>query len=225
MPPLILYAFPISQPARAVTWLLEIKGLAYEYKTTQPHTDTEKPEFWKVAPTGRIPAINDDGFILFESNAIMQYLCNKHKWTDYYPENYQSRALVDQYMHWHHTNLRLVTLEVWAPIFFATIRKQTIPKVTDPLPSSVQFSLRLFDDFFLGGKKKYIAGESSPTIADIAAYCELDQIALSKMFDLTPYTNITAWMDNMRRLPKHDEVRVPLSKSMARLMSATGAKL
>ena len=166
---LTVYAFSISQPARAVIWLLEIKNATYNLKVTRPHTDTENPEYYNIAPTGRIPAIDDDGFKLIESHAILEYLCDKNGWGDYYPRDAATRATISQYLHWHHANMRRVTLDVWGPIFFAVIRKQKVPSVVDPLPSDVAFALQLFDVFFLKDKK-FIAGGDQPTIAD---HCHL----------------------------------------------------
>ena len=63
------------------------KNATYNLKVTRPHTDTENPENYKIAPTGRIPAIGDDGFRLIESHPILEYLCDKNGWGDYYPRD------------------------------------------------------------------------------------------------------------------------------------------
>ena len=65
----------------------------------------------EINPTGRIPGIRDvTGFTLYESAAILTYLCTKNKWDDLYPSrDLERRALIDQYLNWHHENIRKVT--------------------------------------------------------------------------------------------------------------------
>ena len=46
-------------------------------------------------------------FVLYESHAIMKYLCSTRKVDDHwYPKDLKKRAIVDRYLDWHHSNLR-----------------------------------------------------------------------------------------------------------------------
>ena len=56
-----------------------------------------------------MPAIVDGDFVLFESHAILRYLQGKYGKTDHwYPStDLAKRAKIDQYLDWHHTNLRV----------------------------------------------------------------------------------------------------------------------
>ena len=38
----------------------------------------DTPEYLAMNPNGRIPTINDDGFVLWESNAVVRYLCRRY---------------------------------------------------------------------------------------------------------------------------------------------------
>jgi glutathione S-transferase len=60
-------------------WLaLEHKGIPYNFKLLSfDADDTEKPEFKKINPRQKVPAIVDDGFALYESSAIVEYLEDK----------------------------------------------------------------------------------------------------------------------------------------------------
>jgi glutathione S-transferase len=60
-----------------VMWLLEEIGAPYEVEYLDPRTDTKKPEFLAISPFGRVPAIRDGDFGLFESGAICLYLADK----------------------------------------------------------------------------------------------------------------------------------------------------
>ena len=54
-----------------------------------------------------VPIIKDGDFSLYESHAIMKYICASRNLEDYwYPKNIKQRAIVDQYLDWHHTKIR-----------------------------------------------------------------------------------------------------------------------
>ena len=64
-------------------------------------------EYAKINPAKLIPAIKDGDFLLAESHAIMRYICGSRNLpSNWYPSDPKKRALVDQYLDWHHTNLR-----------------------------------------------------------------------------------------------------------------------
>ena len=63
--------------ANRVIWMAEELGLPYETISVDLSAPRD-PEFLKVNPNGRLPAIDDDGFHLFESMAINLYLAKKH---------------------------------------------------------------------------------------------------------------------------------------------------
>ncbi len=52
-------------------------------------------------PNGRVPVIEDDGFVLWESNAIVRYLLAKHAPnSQWFPADLQARAIADKWMDW-----------------------------------------------------------------------------------------------------------------------------
>ena len=69
-----------------VALFLEEAGLPFELVPIDTRKgDQFKPEFLKVNPNGKVPAIDDDGVVVFDSNAILLYLgektassCRKH---------------------------------------------------------------------------------------------------------------------------------------------------
>jgi glutathione S-transferase len=75
---LTVYHAPKSRSMRIV-WLLEELGTPYEAKTFPVRGEyMASDDFGAVSPTRKVPAIEDDGLILFESVAIMEYLLAKH---------------------------------------------------------------------------------------------------------------------------------------------------
>ena len=64
--------------AMRVVWALEEVGQPYELVSTHFLTDAHSPEFLKINPNGRIPALQDGDLVLFESLAINLYLARKY---------------------------------------------------------------------------------------------------------------------------------------------------
>jgi len=58
-----------------VVWLAEEIGLAYETREVEMFSAAMKrPEYLAIHPLGKVPAIEDDGFVLWETSAIFAYL-------------------------------------------------------------------------------------------------------------------------------------------------------
>jgi len=77
-------------------WLaLEHKRIAYELKTQSFSAgDLRKPEFSAINPRQKVPAIVDNGFALYESVAIVEYLDEQYPGTKLFPGDVRGRALV-----------------------------------------------------------------------------------------------------------------------------------
>jgi glutathione S-transferase len=86
--------------ALRVLWMTGELGIAYEHKNWLPRSpETRTPEFYALNPNGRVPVIDDDGFVLFESMAINLYLAKKHK-SPLYPADPKQEALAWQWSVW-----------------------------------------------------------------------------------------------------------------------------
>ena len=93
-----LYGSARSRGLRTL-WMLGELGLQYEHKDYLPRSaETKTPEFRALNANGRVPVIDDDGFVLSESMAINMYLARKHG--KLYPSDPKNEALTWQWSLW-----------------------------------------------------------------------------------------------------------------------------
>jgi glutathione S-transferase len=227
-----LYGHGTSQPTRAVMWVLKMKQLPHELVKVDPMTGFDAA-FKAKFPQALIPCIEDGPDVqIGESHAILTYLATKHRWNDLYPfDSLPQRARIDEYLHWHHNNTRLLSGTLFRPFLFTVLLKGQLPNA--PKESDLKRLDRAMAtlDAWLA-TSPFLARSSHATIADISAYSEFDQIlALAdrgrKLYDFSRFTNIQAWLARMRALPFHDDVRRTLNKTcdLACEKAATVAKL
>ena len=91
-----------SAKSRAVRtlWMVGELGIAYDHKDWLPRApETKTPEYHVLNANGRVPTIDDDGFVLSESMAINFYLAKKHK-SPLLPADLKIEALVLQWSLW-----------------------------------------------------------------------------------------------------------------------------
>ena len=79
-----------------VEWYLEELAVPYEFVRLDMQTSAHlKPEFLTINPMGKLPAIEDGNFKLWESGAILLYLAEKY---DQLPESLEQRAEISQWI-------------------------------------------------------------------------------------------------------------------------------
>ena len=90
----------VNSRAMRVLWMAAELGLAYDHKDWLPRApETKMPEFRALNANGRVPTIDDDGFVLSESMAINIYLAKKHR-SALYPSDPKTEALALQWSLW-----------------------------------------------------------------------------------------------------------------------------
>ncbi|KAE8907085.1 hypothetical protein PF005_g30862 [Phytophthora fragariae] len=219
-----LYANLISQPSRAVEWVMRVKKLEHELALTEFGSRTfTSAEFLALNPNGLIPVLQDGDFALFEGNAIMVYLAEKFGWTDLYPADARAHGKVNEYLHWHHTNARLITMKVLVPLKRIKLNKQLEGDavLVKEAPALMAKLIKLTEKFLV---KDYVAESDGPTLADFAAYCEFVQIELMGIYDFSKFPKFSAWMQRMKKVPHHDEIHAPLDEFLSSLGLKTKAK-
>lgn len=105
MPGLVLHDNPISSNALKVRFLLAELGLSYERRTV-PLSRPRPPAYLALNPVGGVPALQDDGFVVSESHAILRYLATREGRGDLYPSDPRERAVVDEFLERFATGIR-----------------------------------------------------------------------------------------------------------------------
>jgi glutathione S-transferase len=197
-----------------------MKGLPFKLKMAWPRygkhhgrVESKTDNYAEINPRGTIPAIDDDGFILWESHAIMTYLCEKHGWIDMWPSDLQRRAKVSQYLHFHHRNVREAVVvwsrTIWPAVFGKQnpsekwLARNTFPGLQNHEEVVAQ-SLVIVEGML--ASTAFLVGDEC-TLADLAAYEELgqNQPKYANCLDYSSFPNIQRWLVSMEALPMHGE--------------------
>jgi glutathione S-transferase len=95
-----IYGVARTRAFRAI-WMAKELGLDYEHVPIETGpAGARKPEYLAVNPNGRLPAIEDDDFVLWESQAITLYLAKKHSPGRLYPATLEGEAKAWQWSLW-----------------------------------------------------------------------------------------------------------------------------
>ena len=87
-----------------VVWAAEELGLAYERREAGMQFGlVDTPDYRAMNPNGLVPVIKNDDVVLWESNAIVRYLCAQYGDAALWPDDAASRALSDRWMDWQAT--------------------------------------------------------------------------------------------------------------------------
>lgn len=150
---------------RKVLWAADEMGIAYDREDWGlPARDPKVPEFLALNPNAQVPVIVDDGFVLWESNAIVTYLARKHD-SDLLPRDAQGQGLCAQWLYWQLGELN----PQWGYAVYALMRKH--PAYTDEVrvaDSVNKWSAKMeVLEGQLARTRAYVCGDTF-TVADIA---------------------------------------------------------
>lgn len=194
-----------SQSERIV-WLCEELGLPYALKVYDRDKVTRlaPPEYKALHPLGAAPVIEDDGLVLAESGAIVEYLIAKYG---------EGRLVLapdhpdyGQFVYWLH--FANGTLQP------ATGRNMILGRLNLPEDNAILRAMKGRLDLALGlvearlGEADYLAGRDLTT-ADIMIVFTLTTMRLFLPFDLKPYPNIRAYL---ARIGQRDAYRRAMKK-------------
>lgn len=194
-----IYGSAKSRTVR-VLWMAGELGLAYEHKDWLPRSpETRTPEFLALNPNGRVPVIDDDGFILCESMAINFYLAKKHK-SPLYPADPKHEALAMQWSLWETDRLdrQIVNYLRHSKELSAAERK---PEVAEAAWKEIVESFGVLETAL--AKSAWLAGPQF-SVGDLNVAAALYR-ALS--MDLGKWPHVQAWLQRCWERPAAKRTR------------------
>lgn len=198
-----LYYDSISTTCRPILLFAEENRLEIEYQPVSLMAGEHlAPGYAAINPNCQVPMLEDDGFRLSESSAILKYLADKYG-SPYYPTDLRERARVNEMMDWFNTGL-------YRDLGYGLVYPQLLPHHKRS-PEAAQLStlawgreharawLKILDENWIGPEKTYLCGDAI-TIADCfgAALITVGELIGC---DFAGYPNVDRWLARIKALP------------------------
>jgi glutathione S-transferase len=198
-----LYMHPASNASRPVMLFCAENKIDVQ----QQVVDLMKGEHYSdwytaINPNRQVPTLDDDGFILTESSAILKYLASKTNSPLYPTNDLKKRAHVDEMMDWFNT-------QFYRDFGYGLAYPQLFPhhkRPTDEIHEGVinwgkekaDVWFKVLDTHWLKGGKPYVCGNEI-TIADYlgASFVTIGEILRC---DYSHLPNVSKWLGNMKKL-------------------------
>ena len=166
-------------------WLADELGLDYEHR----QKDESGLDYLAINPAGKVPSIDDDGLVLWESMAINMYLAKKHG-GDLAPRDLAEEAVMLQWTFWAMTEVESAALTV---LFNRVIlpEAEQDAAAADKAEASLQKPLGILNDALEG--REWLAADRF-TVADLNVASVLSWVKLARI-DVDAHANLTGWMD------------------------------
>ena len=196
-----IYGHPQTSAGR-VYWLLEELGVEYEIQPFEfKNGDHKKPEFLSLNPNGKIPVIDDAGFVLWDSSAICRYLAEKHK-PELLGSNIKEQALVSQWSFW-------AVADFQPPVITAFIQSVFVPedKRQQQIIDTNLDKARKYTEIMEAQHKKdgFLATESY-SVADMSV-CFVLNVLKTLKFDFKTTPLLSDWLETQLMRPSIKRVQ------------------
>lgn len=192
-----LYTFPPSTNSRKVRIALLEKGLEFErINVDLSKREQKNPEYLRIHPFGQVPALDDEGFVIYDSTVINEYLEDEYPYPALMPKDSEGRArarLMEDYRDTH--------FNPYCVHIMQEMRKAEGERDAQRLDTAKAAIARAFDriEAELSGKE-YLAGSFS--LADIAFMSNfelLDRFAIT--VDPGKHSKTAAWINRLKARP------------------------
>ncbi len=198
-----LHYHPLSTYSRRVRIALLEKQIAFEpIVVDMAQRRHREPAYLALNPYGRVPTLEEDGFVLYESTAILNYLEATHPTPPLAPADARQRALVDMHM-------KLCDIQMTRHAGTIVFPKRFLPKerwneaAMAEAKGEIEKHLAILDRHLAG--KRFLVAEQF-TLADI---CYLPFLEFLPLMEIAPPANVAAWSERLLARPSARETRPP----------------
>lgn len=186
-----------SVNVQKVVWCADELGLAYErVDAGRGHGVVATPAYRALNPNGLIPVIEDDGFVLWESNAIVRYLAHRHGLGTLCPTDDQARADADRWMDWQATALNPAIGRVFVQVVRTAAAERDAEDIETGRIAAEQ-RLALLDAHLAA--HDYLGG-SNFSMGDIPAGCSVDRW-FKLPIERNAHPRVERWLARLRARP------------------------
>ena len=195
-----LYNSPLSPAGRIPALTARHLGIEVDtYNVNAAAGEQKSADYLKLNPNGLFPVLVDGDFVLWEANAIAQYLCSKVPGTRLWPQQGRAQADVTRWQFW--------TVAHWLPALGPFLRENYFKKLRgmgDPdaaALASVLPQLQRFAGVLEGAlrDRTWLVGDSV-TLADFSVAAGLMYLEAAQL-PLHDFAAIMRWFDGVKALP------------------------
>jgi glutathione S-transferase len=130
---------------------------------------TKTPDYLALNPNALVPTLDDDGFVLWESNAIVRYLCAKQAQAGLYPQDLHARFDAERWMDWQQTTLNPAGRDAFIQLIRTPPAQRDAQRVAASQAATAPL-LALLDAHL--ARRPFMAGDRL-SMADIPIACEM----------------------------------------------------
>lgn len=189
-------------------WAAEELGIPFErIDAGMQYGMVDTPEYRAMNPNGRVPVLDDEGFVLWESNAMVRYLARRYGLGTLCPRDERACADADRWMDWCATTLA----GSFRNVFWGMVRTAPEKRDTKAIEESRLATAALLElPEAVLAQRPYIAGESF-SMGDIPLGCYV-HLWLAMPIERPAHPHLTAWHARLSARPAFQKaVNTPLS--------------
>jgi len=191
-----LYGHPMSTCTRKVLMTLAETNTPHEFELVDfAKGEHKQPAHMARQPFGQVPALDDDGFGLYESRAICRYINDKAS-GQLVPRDLKERAMMEQWISVETSNF---TAPVMKFVYQYTFHREQTPEVLATAATQLDHALGVMEKQLTS--HPFIAG-STFSLADICfmPYVEYAMGTPAKEH-ITKHPHVLAWWNKVSEMP------------------------
>ena len=195
-------------------WALEEAGIPYErVDAGGAFGGLRDPSYLAMNPNGYIPTLEDDGFVLWESHAIVRYVAEQYAGGSLYPADIRQRALAGQWMDWMQSNLHGSFMDLFWSLVRTPEGERNLKHI-HAVHKRVMMHMLILEGQL--ARMPYLAGEDF-SMADIPAGCVLYRFFEMPM-ERPSIPHVEAWYGRLKEREAYRKgVMIPFGELYGRL--------